>query len=80
MKDDKKERLDFLFSEGCWTKFLNELPLKQPMTFTFKTAGQIMTLRARAAQLSKKPESIRTYSIKGVNYNTLTALIEAMPK
>lgn len=80
MKEEKKQQLEELFNAGQWTEFLRNLPDEAGMTFTFKTTGQIMTLKVVAARLSQKPDATRQYSVRGVNYEKLTAFVEATSK
>lgn len=72
--------LDEVLANGKWTDFLKALPLNRAERFQFKTAGQIMTIKVIAAQLSSKAGADRKYSIKMVNYDDLTAVIEATKK
>lgn len=78
MKEEKKQQLDELFNAGRWTDFLREMPDGTGMTFKFNTTGQIMTLKVVAARLSQKPDATRQYSVRGVNYEKLTAFVEVI--
>ena len=78
MKEEaKKMTSDELFAACKWTEFLNSLPLRGAKTFKFATTGQIMTLKVIAAQQSRKDGGTRKYSVKAVDYENLTATIEA---
>lgn len=77
MKEEKKQILEELCYNGKWTEFLNGLPTNHGATFKFKTPGQIMTLRVIASQQSNKADGTRKYSVKGINYDNLTAFVEA---
>ena len=78
MKEERRKELEELFSNGKWTEFLNGLPSNYGGIFQFKTAGQIMTLRVIASQQTQK--GARKYSIKGIDYEKMTAYIEVSPK
>lgn len=80
MKEEKKKQLEELFTAGKWTEFLGALPTNNGDTFKFQTTGQIMTLKVMAARLSNKEGAKRQYSVRGVNYENLTAFIEATTK
>lgn len=80
MKDIKKKELEELCYNGKWTEFLNGLPTNHGGTFRFQTPGQIMSLRVVASQQSTKPGGTRKYSVKGINYDDLTAFVEATPR
>lgn len=77
MKEEKKKELEDLCYNGKWTEFLNALPTNHGSMFRFKTPGQIMTLRVIASQQSNKLDATRKYSVKGIDYNNLTAFVEA---
>ncbi len=80
MNNEKKKKLTDLCLAGRWTEFLGELPLNQAEVFEFQTAGQIMTLRVIASQQSKKPGAERQYSVKGVDFEKMTAIVMANKK
>ena len=76
-KEAKTMTCEELFAAGRWTEFLNSLPLRGAKTFKFSTTGQLMTLKVIASQQSRKSGGTRKYSVKAVNYDNLTATIEA---
>lgn len=80
MKEEKKQMLEELCSAGKWTEFLNALPINRGDTYRFKTSGQILTLRVIAAQQSRKAGATRQYSVKAVDFENLTAFVEATSK
>lgn len=80
MNNEKKKKLTDLCISGKWTEFLCGLPLNQAEVFNFQTAGQIMTLRVIASQQSKKAGSDRQYSVKGVDFEKMTAIVMASKK
>lgn len=77
---NKQTTPEKLLAAGRWTEFLRSLPLRRAKQYKFESTGQIMTLKVIAAQQSRKEGSVRQYSVKGVDYENLTAIIEANPK
>ena len=80
MKEEKKQLLNELFSAGRWTDFLLGLPTNRGAVYDFKSAGHIMSLKVAAARLNAKPDATRQYSVRGVDYDKLTAFVEATTK
>ena len=80
MKEEKKQQLDELIAAGKWTDFLKAIPTIQGTTYKFKSTGHIMTLKVMAARLNANPDHPRKYSVRGVDYDNLTAFIEATLK